>query len=204
MRTLSRQLVDVLRALPLFAVAPLIRRWHLRWGATDSEVEGPMPGDELVPRPSFDATRAITIAAPPEDVWPWLVQVGWGRGGFYSYDLLDNAARPSTRRIIRRRQNIHVGDWVPMAPRLSEKTAFRVQAFEPNRWLLWTKPHSTWSWKLTPVEGGTRLVTRLKDRYDWRHAPATAALSLVLMEHGDFPMMRKMLLGVKERAEAGA
>jgi hypothetical protein len=201
MRNLLRALSDALVAAPLFAIAPLIRRWHLRWGATDAEVEGPMPGDEIVLHPSFDATRAITIAAPPEDVWPWLVQVGWGRAGFYSYDLFDNAARPSARRILRRCQNVQVGDWVPMSPKVSDTTAFRVKAFEPNRWLLWEKPNSTWGWKLTPVAGGTRLVTRLKDRYDWRHAPGSAALSLVLMEHGDFPMMRKML-GVKERAEA--
>jgi hypothetical protein len=87
-------------ASPLFLFAPLFRRWHLRWGATDVEVSEAMPGDELVSEPSFNATRAITIDAPPEAVWPWLVQIGYGRAGWYSYDLLDNGARPSAERIL--------------------------------------------------------------------------------------------------------
>jgi hypothetical protein len=66
------------------------RRHLLRWGATDDEVAAALPGDELVPDPSFSATRAITIAAPPADVWPWIVQMGYGRAGFYAYDWLDN------------------------------------------------------------------------------------------------------------------
>jgi hypothetical protein len=67
----------------------------LRWGATDAEVAAPMPGDELVPRSSFTATRAITIDAPPEAVWPWLVQLGYRRAGWYTYDLFDNAGYPA-------------------------------------------------------------------------------------------------------------
>jgi hypothetical protein len=163
-----------------------------------------MPGDEFVPHPSFTATRAITIAAPPEDVWPWIVQLGTGRAGFYSYDLFDNAARPSAERILPQFQDIRVGDWVPMSTKVNETTAFRVRVFEPNHWLLWEKPHSTWSWKLTPIEGsGTRLVTRLKEKYDWR-SPGLALLTIILFEFGDFPMMRKLLLGVKSRAEGTA
>ena len=88
-------MADVALGAPRFATAPLLRRWHLRWGATDTEVAAPMPGDELVQEPSFNATRAITINAPPEAVWPWLVQLGFGRAGWYAYELLDNAARPS-------------------------------------------------------------------------------------------------------------
>src|SRR5690349_6473826 len=83
-RRLARQIAEIAAASPRFAFAPLYRRVHLRWGATDAEVTAPMPGDELVPEPSFSATRAITIDAPPEAVWPWLVQLGYGRAGFYS------------------------------------------------------------------------------------------------------------------------
>src|SRR5687767_10047945 len=85
-----RQLADVTKTLPLFVTAPLYRHWHLRWGATAEEVADPMPGDELVPMSHFTATRAITVAVDPELVWPWLVQVGFRRAGFYTYDLLDS------------------------------------------------------------------------------------------------------------------
>ena len=201
-RDLARMTAEVLVASPRFLTAPLYRRWHLRWGATDAEVVSAMPGDEIVPEPSFIATRAITIAAPPEDVWPWIVQIGTWRAGFYSYDLFDNAARPSADRILPQFQATRVGDWVPMSSTVNETTAFKVKAFEPNQWLLWAKPHSTWSWTLTPVDGGrTRLVTRLKENYDWRSSPGLALLTLILFELGDFPMMRKLLVGIRWRAE---
>ena len=201
-RDLARMTAEVLVASPRFLTAPLYRHWHLRWGATDAEVVSAMPGDEIVPEPSFTATRAITIAAPPEDVWPWIVQIGTRRAGFYSYDLFDNAARPSADRILPQFQATRVGDWVPMSSTVNETTAFKVKAFEPNQWLLWAKPHSTWSWTLTPVDGGrTRLATRLKENYDWRSSPGLALLTLILFELGDFPMMRKLLVGIRWRAE---
>jgi hypothetical protein len=200
-REVARSAADVLVACPRFVTAPLYRRWHLRWGATDTEVISVMPGDELVPHPSFTATRAITISASPKDVWPWIVQIGTGRAGFYSYDLFDNAARPSAERILPQLQDIRVGDWVPMSTKVNKTTAFKVKAFEPTQWLLWVKPHSTWSWRLTPTEdGGTRLVTRLKEKYD-RRSPGLALLTIILFEFGDFPMMRKLLLRMKSRAE---
>jgi hypothetical protein len=201
-RDVARGLGEIAAASPVFLFAPLYRHWHLRWGATAAEVAAPMPGDELVPHPSFDTTRAIKIDAPPEDVWPWLVQIGYGRAGFYSYDLFDNAGRPSAERILPEHQHPLIGDWVPMAAKVNETTAFKITAIEPNRSLLWEKPHSTWAWKLEPIPGDrTRLVTRLKDDYSWRADPANALLSLILFEFGDFPMMRKLLLGVKRRAE---
>jgi hypothetical protein len=190
-------------AAPLFVAAPFLRPWHVRWGASDEEVAGAMPGDELVPEPSFSATRAITIDAPPSTVWPWLVQIGFGRAGFYSYDLLDNAGRESAQAILPALQHPRVGDWVPMAAKVNETTAFRIAGFEPERWLLWTKPHSTWAWTLAPLAGGrTRLVVRLKDRFAWRESPAGALLSLILFEFGDFPMMRKLLLDLRTRGSA--
>jgi hypothetical protein len=200
-RRIGPAILDALRGLPLFATAPLYRHWHLRWGATHDEVHGSMPGDEIVPNPSFNATRAITIHAPPQLVWPWIVQMGYRRAGFYTYALLDNAGYDSADRILEEYQPPKIGDWVPMAKQVNETTAFRVQAFELNRWLLWEKPDSTWAWKLLPLHGGrTRLILRLKQRYAWER-PGSAILTLALLEFGDFPMMRRVLKGIKVRAE---
>ena len=159
-----------------------------------------MPGDELVPLSHFTATRAITIAAPPGAVWPWLMQVGVGRGGFYSYDLLDNLGRPSAEEPLPQWQTLQVGDLVaPMTNPPTPNTSFVVHSLEPNRSVVWSKPDSTWVWTLTPLAGDrTRLVTRLKQRY--RPSLATV-VTVVLSEFGDFAMMRKMLLGIKRRAE---
>jgi hypothetical protein len=200
---LARELRDVAVAVPLFAASPLVRRWHRRWGATDAEVAAVMPGDEVVPGAHVFCTRAITIDASPAAVWPWLVQVGFGKAGFYSYDLLDHVAHASADRILEEFQQPKVGDWVPMFNKVSEATAFRVAAIEPAAEVVWVKPDSTWAWTLTDVGGRTRLVTRLRIAYRW-HRPAGALLSLVLLEFGDFPMMRKMLRTLRRRAEADA
>ena len=203
---LFREIGDVVQDLPLFLTAPLYRGWHLHWGATHGELSASMAGDSLLPRAQFKATRAITIEAAPEEVWPWLVQVGCLRAGWYSNDLLDNLGRPSATSIVVALQHLEVGQWVPMSPTPppSERTALRVDSFEIDKWLLWTKPDSTWAWQLTPTSnGGTRLVTRIHAVYDWRH-PLDALLGVVLMEFGDFAMMRRMLRGIRARAEAVA
>jgi hypothetical protein len=188
--------------LPRFATAPFYRRRHLRWGATDDEVRASMPGDEVITNPKYLATRAITIEAPPSAVWPWLVQVGCLRAGFYAHDLLDNLGHPSSWTILPEFQRLEIGQWVPMSPTPSETTAFKVARFEVDRWLLWKQPLSTWSWVLTPTAtGSTRLVTRLRIDVDWHH-PAISTLTAVLNEFGDYPMMRRMLLGIRDRAEA--
>jgi len=96
-----------------------IRPWHLRWGATDAEVQRPLPGDELVPNPKLAATHVITIRASAAEIWPWRVQMGQGRGGFYSYDWLENLFGldiHNADRIIPGFQNLKVGDIIPMAP----------------------------------------------------------------------------------------
>jgi hypothetical protein len=200
---LAREVHDVAAALPLFATAPLLRHWHRRWGAVDAEVAATMPGDELVPGCQYRCTRAVTIGVPPEKVWPWLVQVGFGKAGFYSNDLLDNVGHPSVDRILAEFQNPKVGDWVPMFSKVTDSTAFRISAIKPGEELVWVKPASTWAWTLTDVGGRTRLVTRLRILNRW-HRPADALLSLVLNEFGDFPMMRKMLLTLKQRAETSS
>jgi hypothetical protein len=87
-------------------------------------------------------------------------------------------------------------------PPPTERTAFRVDSFEVDRWMLWAKPDSTWSWQLTPTgDGATRLVNRIHAVYDWRH-PLDASLAVVLMEFGDFAMNRRMMRGIRTRAES--
>src|SRR6187551_585078 len=97
---LAREIGAVIADLPRFATAPLIRSRHQRWGATDDEVRAEMPGDELITEVTYLATRAITIDAPPAAVWPWLVQIGCLKAGFYANDLLDNLGHPSAREIL--------------------------------------------------------------------------------------------------------
>jgi hypothetical protein len=152
---------DLLTGLPLFATAPLYRSWHMRWGATDAEVRAAMAGDRIVPAAPFNATRAITVDAPPGRVWPWIVQMGYGRAGFYTYDLVDNGGYPSADDVLEQYQDFAVGDWAfnmnslfgKELP-LDESNAFRVSGFEIGQWLLWEKPDSTWSWLLEPMPGG--------------------------------------------------
>ena len=201
-RELLRQIGSVAADLTRFATAPLYRSWHLRWGATYAEVAAPMPGDDVLPHAQFHPTRAITIEAPPAAVWPWLVQVGCGRAGFYSNDLLDNFARPSLREIDPDLQKLEIGQWVSMSPTPSETSAWKVDSFAQDEWLLWRKPDSTWSWVLRDLgNGSTRLISRVHVHYDWSR-PAYSAFGVVLMEFGDFAMMRRMLPGIKERAES--
>ena len=179
----------------------LYRPWHQRWGASVDEVAAVLPGDDLLPVAEFHPTRAVTIAARPEEIWPWIVQIGFNRAGFYAYDLLDNLARPSAERIIPALQDPKVGDWIPMSPTVNDTTAFRVRAFEPNQWMLWSKPDSTWCWTLRPLDDQrTRLVSRIRAKYAWEKP--TVILSLFLLELGDFLMNRRELLGIKRRAES--
>ena len=155
---------------------------------------------ELCARPQLNATRAVTVAATAEDIWPWLAQWGWNRAGFYSYDLLDNLGRPSARQVLPQFQHLAVGDWVPMGGKPTPATAYRVARLEPGTLMLWEKPGGTWLWLLEPAAAGhTRLITRLRSRYAW--AKPAIVTELILMEIGDPFMMRKCLLGIKQRAE---
>ncbi len=193
----------VLGSLALLAAGYLrwYRPWQLQWGATDAEIAKAMPGDDVVHRPSFNATRAVTIAAPPECIYPWLVQIGVGRAGWYSYDVLDNLGRPSSTVILPEYQHLAIGDVVPMSP--DGKQGMRVRDYQRDEWLLWWDGvgDSTWAWGLYPSEGTTRLVTRVRMRYRW--SSPTIAFAL-LVEFFDLVMMRKAMLGVRERAEAMA
>jgi hypothetical protein len=182
----------------------------MRWGAATEEVTAAMPGDEVVPGAQFNATRAITVNARPEEVWPWMMQLGYGRGGFYTYDLIDNGGVPSADRIIGQYQDVKAGDLIPMFHQSHGLAiAYQVDAFRRNEWMLWVHrprageaPDSTWSWTLTVLPGGrTRLVTRMKQDYRWQ-AFRLATFNLILMEFGDFAMERRMLKGIKARAES--
>jgi hypothetical protein len=176
----------------------VIRPWQLRWGATDAEVSRPMPGDEIVKHPSFKATRAITVNAPPQAIYPWIVQIGLGRAGWYSYDWIDNLGRPSATRILSELQHVAVGDLIPISP--DGKQGFYVREFERNRWMLWSNELATWCWGLYPIDHRrTRLITRVHVRYDWR---SPSIIFNLMLDAGDIVMMRKCMLGIKQRAEA--
>ncbi|MGY1728329.1 hypothetical protein ACI79J_15270 [Geodermatophilus sp. SYSU D01062] len=197
------QVLAVLGDLPRFVVTPLLRPWHRRWGATAEEVAAPMPGDDLLPRARYRCTRAVTVAAPPEAVWPWLVQVGYRRGGWYADDLLDNLGWPSAREVRPELQDLHVGQHLAWGPRASERSSFRVEDFEAPEWLLWRSPNRTWAWRLVPLAGGrTRLVSRMHVVYEWSR-PGWVLGTVLLCEVADYPMMRRMLLGIRDRAETG-
>lgn len=176
----------------------VVRPRQLTWGATADEVARPLPGDDLVPFPTFNATRAITIFVPPEQVWPWLVQAGLGRAGWYSYDLLDNLGRPSSRRIVTEWQHLAPGDVVPMSP--DGKRGIEVISLDYPRAMIWGTPGDTsWVWQLDALaDGTTRLLTRIRFRIRW--TPVSIAFA-GLLELADFWMIRRMLAGLRERAE---
>lgn len=177
-----------------------VRPWHLRWGATDEEVKSTLPGDDVVIQPTFNATRGVTVKAKPEEIWPWLLQLGSKRAGFYSYDWIDNAGIPSAEHILPEFQQIALDDFVPMTP--DGKQGMWVKDFKKNEYILWRdgQGNATWLWQLSPLdEERTRLMTRLRVRYIW--TPPWVFYYL-LQDVGDIVMMRKCLLGIKGRAEA--
>ncbi|HYB30038.1 MAG TPA: hypothetical protein VEF89_25745 [Solirubrobacteraceae bacterium] len=179
-----------------------VRRWFNRWGTTPEELARAMPGDGLIPDPTNKATGAITVNAPAEDIWPWLVQMGTGRGGLYSYDWLDRLFgfldRPSATCILPEFQNLAVGDKIPWG-----RDELTVSVLEPNRKLaLRLDAHGmqwVWQFRLYPLDDQrTRLVNRGIER-----TPKTVLwwLGMRVMEPAAFIMTRRFMLGVKQRAE---
>lgn len=187
-----------LAGLLLLAYRCVGRPWHARWGATDEVVARALPGDELLPDATV-TTRAVTIDARPEQVWPWLVQLGYGRAGWYSYDWIDNDGRPSAGRVVPELQRLEPGDQILMIPGMGP----RVRAVEPDRYLLAGDARGgIWCLALYPLDDGrTRLISRWRTR--WPITPATVFWVLV-NDPGNFVMERRMLLGIKARVERAA
>ena len=184
----------------VFAVRP----WHLKWGATEEETRESLPGDELVTRPNVEATHAVTIEAPVKEVWPWLVQIGQDKGGFYSYTWLENLVGCHMRnagRIMPEFQQLRVGDTVRLHPKAPP---LPVLICEPPKALVLgsnTDSPGTWGFYLEEVdEGTTRLIVR--GRGEWKPGLINWLGAYVVFEPAHFIMERKMLLGIKQRAEA--
>jgi len=204
-------------ALGVAFYARVVRPWSARWGARRSELTCVYPGDERVPHPKLDATRAITIHAPVEIVWQWLVQIGQGRGGFYSYTWIENLLGLNIRnaeRILPEFQNLRVGATIPLAP---NGFGLPVVMLEPHRTLVTfgdTRRDETmremtmsgnyfvtlWAWHLVPLDEHT---TQLIERWsaDWNPNMFVTILMRVFLEPGAFIMSRGMLLGIQARAE---
>jgi hypothetical protein len=185
-------------------VAAYFRRLRpevLNWGATDEEVARTMPGDDILPDANLQTTRAVTIAAAPEDVWPWLVQMGpRPRAGAYTYDWIERLLGidiENKDRILPEYQHLEAGEHIA----LNQKgDGVVVRQVEPERHLVlqWVPAQTTWTFGLYPANGSTRLVSR--NRLRVRGLPSRAFMTGV-MEPGSLVMERKMLLGIKERAE---
>lgn len=190
------------------------------WGATEWEQTAPMPGDEIVGEgPLYRSTRAVEVEAPPEAVWPWLVQLGQGRGGLYSYDWLENLVGldiHSADEIVPELQHLAVGDEVRLTPPGTEPDlVFRVARIEPPSVLVLGPrtsqeeafgaglPYPSWTFAVNPHPGGrSRLVVRFQ-----LQAPETRPNRVLyghLLGPVHFLMERRMLLGIKERAERTA
>ena len=192
----------------------IIRPWHLRRGSTRDEVQRSLPGDELVPNCKFMWNQAITINAPAAEVWPWLVQIGNQRAGWYSWDgihrILQVAGsvdddRGSANRIIPELQNLAVGDVIRMMPEDMDIPGYTVVSMEPNRALVThvdDENASTWVWVLDPIDANTtRLIVRF--RQTWQ--PGMMGLMIwVGDEGGSLLMQPKTLSGIKQRVEAAA
>jgi hypothetical protein len=175
--------------------------------ARPGEARRTLPGDELVPN-ARSFTHAITIERPRSDVWPWLVQMGAGRAGWYSYDRIDNGGSPSIERIAPELQEIAVGDVFPALPGVTE--GFIVLGFHAEHYLIlgWPSaagqpPMTTWAFVLEePSPGRTRLIVRARgdDRYRPPFGlPRWTVNTLVPLGHAI--MQRKQLLGIARRAD---
>jgi hypothetical protein len=184
----------------------LLRRRSLGWGATRQEHAMTLPGDDLIPSPDLTSTRATTIHAPGAEVWPWIAQLGQGRGGFYSYEFLENLVGcdiHNADRIVPEWQVIGVGDQVRLAP----EVALEVAAVDQGRSLVLrggvpmgsTPPPYDFSWAFVVQEQmdvATRLVVRERYAYTRWWAP----LLVEPVEVISFVMHEKMLRGIRDRA----
>jgi hypothetical protein len=209
-RTSAPLLIGGVAAAGLMAAAGYwfaARPWYLRWGATDAEVARPLPGDELLPNVKRAYTRALTINAPPSAVWPWLIQIGQERGGLYSYDWLENLAGcdiHSADRIVPEFA-LQVGDKVRLGP--EGYPFFEVVELQAERALVLAggpavpaQVESTWLFFIEPLgDNATRLLVR--GRGDHEPTLFNYVMWEGLVDPINFFMERKMMYGIKERAE---
>jgi hypothetical protein len=188
----------------------LARPRLLSWGATELESEEPLPGDDLLAKADLTATRAITIRAPADQVWPWIAQLGQGRGGFYSFDFLENLVGcdiHSADRIVHEWQEVEVGDEVRFAPEVGLVVALleRGRSFVLRGGIPMgnvAPPYDfTWAFVLrAEPDETTRLLVR--ERYSYTRP--WAFLLVEPTEAVSFVMSQKMLRGVRNRAERAA
>jgi hypothetical protein len=171
------------------------------WGATPSEITDVMAGDELISDPPMNATRSITIAAPPISVFRWLVQMGYGRAGWYSYDWIDNLGRTSAKTILPQFQELQSGDPVPGGPiNFTAVIVDRPVDGTPGRFVLDYRNRRiefTLAFETRPIPTGTRLVSRARATV---HVFGGNLVSR-LVEFGDGVMVRRQLLNIRSRAE---
>lgn len=201
--------VDRLALTALFALGALVvaRPWHMRWGTTTAEFEADLPGDDPAGGATYRIQHAVTVYAPPERIWPWLVQLGEDRGGFYSYAELERLAGLRVRnadRVHSEWQRVAVGDtifsthlgWLGLDHRLG----WRVDMVRPDTVLVL---QSWGSFVLVPAgRNTTRLIVRTRGRGpDGLAAVALAPVGFAFFEPVHFIMQRKMLLTLKARAE---
>lgn len=187
-----------------------VRPWYRHWGATPAEIDRPMPLDGRIANPKLNTTMAIAIGAPPEEIWPWLAQIGDPpRAGYYSYTWIEKLAGldiVNAGRLLPEHQQLHVGQT------LDKNGTMTVLAVDPGRFLALGPPESidylkcVWSFELRPIGSQrTRLVTRVRAEWSWKRlAEATSPLTLpmwFLIEPGAFIMERKMLREIKRLAE---
>ncbi|MCP4634541.1 MAG: hypothetical protein GY855_16555 [candidate division Zixibacteria bacterium] len=183
-----------------------LREYQMNWGATTEEVNRYMAGDELLENPEFNATRAVEINATPDKIWPWIVQMGYSKGGFYGFDKLDNGGNPSATEIIPEYQNLNVGDSIASGEYQGKLFNFiEVVSMEPEKSMLWVFidtpwKDATWSWGLYKMDNGrTKLVSRLRKGYTFNSFQGIIAWSLA--DTIEILMMRTTLLGIKLRVE---
>ncbi|HEY4934099.1 MAG TPA: hypothetical protein VII23_21245 [Terriglobales bacterium] len=196
----------------------ILRPWHQHWGMTPDELNRSWPGDELVPNACSDATHAITINAPASQIWPWIVQIGQDRAGFYSYTQLENLIGCEMRnadQIVPEWQERRVGDMVWMTPKSKFNGVGRMEIalLEPNRAMILipardvppaARPgggaNGTWGFILEPIdEHSTRLIMRGRGERSPRLRDRVTGYAFWELAH--FIMERKMMLSIKERVE---
>lgn len=201
------KLTGVLAGLGVLVLVILITLlpWMDRWGAVDEEITASYPGDDLVPDPRLFYTRAVSIDAAPEAIYPWIAQLGADKGGMYSYTWIEGLIQcPQTNadRIHAEWQGLEPGDKVLMCPNENMPPAYEVARVEPDQVIvLGHQTNGVWSdvWQfilLPQADGTTRLVLRSRD--------AKEGWIWDVIRPGEFIMVRGMLLGIKERAEGTA